>query len=194
MHLAPHLAVDCVDTRRDREGAPLITYLTTDPKALGVLAWISSVITVLGFVIAIWQIRKVKRAADAARDAALGLANRVRSRELLALLSGAHNHLETARNRAPSGSRDIVALCLELSIRSIIDAREISGGVLGPWSELQGLIVRLRQANEQLVAMSEPLPEDAGFLRLCRHLRDSSETLQRCVARSRYAYDIDNGD
>ena len=148
----------------------------------------------LGFVIAIWQIRKVKRSADAARVAALGLANRVRSRELLALLSGAHNHLEAARNRAPAGGRDIVTLCVELSIRSIIEAREISAGVAGPWSELQGLIVRLRRANEQLAEMSEPLPEDAGFLRFCHDLRQTSEILQRSVARSRYAYDIENED
>jgi hypothetical protein len=55
---------------------------------------VSGAITLLGFWIAIWQIRKVKRAADAARDAALRMAQRVRSHELLAKLGDAHTHLE----------------------------------------------------------------------------------------------------
>lgn len=108
-------------------GVILLTYLTTDSQVLAVLAWASAAITLLGFVVAIWQIIRVKRAADAARDAALGMARIVRSRELLAKLGDANNHLDAARNHVGSGSPEIAALCLELSRASIIEARQLSG-------------------------------------------------------------------
>jgi hypothetical protein len=75
-------------------------------------------------VVAIWQIVRVKRAADAARDAALGLARRVRSRELLAKLGDAHTHLDAARNHVARGEREIAILCLELSCSAVIEAQE----------------------------------------------------------------------
>ncbi|MGD9614423.1 MAG: hypothetical protein AB7H90_08495 [Alphaproteobacteria bacterium] len=108
-------------------GAALITYLTTDQHVLGILAWVSTAITVLGFAVAIWQIIRVRRAAEAARIAALGLARRVRSRELLIQLGNAHSHLEAARSRMISGGREVALLCLELSVRSMIEARETGG-------------------------------------------------------------------
>jgi hypothetical protein len=110
--------------------------LTTDPKVLGILAWASAAITVLGFVVAIWQISKVKRAADAARDAALGLAQRVRSRELLAKLGDAHTHLEAARNHVGRGERRMAIVRVELSLGCAIDAREISRTLGGSQDDL----------------------------------------------------------
>jgi hypothetical protein len=80
---------------------------------------------VLGFAVAIWQILKVRNAADAARDAALGLAERVRTRELLAKLGDAHNHLESARNHVGRGERQIAIVLLELSSACAIEAQEI---------------------------------------------------------------------
>ena len=102
----------------DRMGAALIAHLITDPQVPGFLAWVSTAITVLGFAVAIWQIVKVKRAAEAAREAAVGLARRVRSRELLIQLGNAHSRLDAARSRMVSGSREAALLCLELSVRS----------------------------------------------------------------------------
>ena len=138
-------------------GVILLTYLTTDSQVLAVLAWASAAITLLGFVVAIWQIIRVKRAADAARDAALGMARIVRSRELLAKLGDANNHLDAARNHVGSGSPEIAALCLELSRASIIEARQLSGRVAGDWGELQDLIIRLREAERRLATMMQPL-------------------------------------
>jgi hypothetical protein len=123
--------------------------LTTDPKLLGILAWVSLAITVLGFVVAIWQILKVKRAADAARDAALGLVRRVRSRELLAKLGDVHIHLEAARNHATSGERQIVILCLELARDSAIEAEEISRGLRGGLEDLRHLSFLLERLTDR---------------------------------------------
>ena len=172
-------------------GALLFTDLTTDPQVLGVLAWTATAITLLGFVIAIWQIIRVRRAAYAARDAALGLARRVRSRELLAKLGDAHIHLEAARNHVGSGSRDIAALCLELSRASIIEARQLSGRVAGDWGGLHDLVIRLREAERRLASVTEPFQSDPGFDGLRFILRDASEILQQSAAQARYAYDID---
>ncbi|HEY3909705.1 MAG TPA: hypothetical protein VGM07_07425 [Stellaceae bacterium] len=128
----------------------MLIHLTTDPKVLGILAWTSLAITVLGFAVAIWQIMTTKRAANAARDAALGLEQLVRSRELLAKLGDAHNHLYAAANHIVSGRRETVSLCLELSKASIIEAIQLSRGVGGDWTELRLLVGRLRDLEGRL--------------------------------------------
>jgi hypothetical protein len=130
---------------------------------------------VLGFAVAIWQILKVKRAADAARKAALGLAQRVRSRELLAKLGEAHTHLESARNHIGRGERQIGIVWLELSSGCAIEAREISA---------------MSDLTRQLTMTPEPLSADAGFIPLQLELRKASERLQRVLAQSRYRYDV----
>jgi hypothetical protein len=188
-------AVNCTNPALRRVlGAVLLKYLTTNPQALGVLAWFSTAITVLGFAVVIWQIVRARRAADAAREAALGMAQRVRSRELLAQLANADNHLRVGQAHLGAGRRDVVSLCLELSRGSILEARQLSIDVAGDWMELQLLVIRLRQAEGQLAEMTEPLQNDPSFARLSLLLRGLSEGLQRNLARARYAYDIGERD
>jgi hypothetical protein len=191
MRLALHLAVDWADARREGRSAALITYLTTDPKALGILGWVSSAITLLGFAIAIWQIRKLKRAADAARDAALGMVQRVRSRELFAKLGDAHTHLEAARNQVARGERETAMLFLELACRSIIEAQEISRSLTGTSDELMRLSDVFAQLTEQVTTMPDPLVDNDEFIELRLRLRDASDHLQRIMAQSRYTYEGD---
>lgn len=144
----------------------------------------------LGFTVAIWQILKVKRAADAARDAALGLAQRVRSRELLAKLADAHAHLETARNHVGRGEQQIAIVWLELSLRCVIEAREISRTLSGSREDLDVLVIALGDLMEQLTAMPDPLTIDPGFPHLQLQLMRASARLQRTLAQSRYRYDV----
>jgi hypothetical protein len=117
--------------------ADLFAYLTTDPRVLGTLAWGAAAITVLGFAVTIWQLVRTKRSADAARAAALGSVQRVRSRELLAQLGDANNHLDAARSHVASGPCATARLRLELSRDSILGAQELSTRVAGDWRELQ---------------------------------------------------------
>ena len=107
----------------------------------------------MGFSVAIWQILKVKRAADAARDAALGLAQRVRSRELLAKLGDAHTHLEASRNHVGRGERQIAIVWLELSSGCAIEAREISRRLGGSQEDLYILAISLSDLAEQLTTI-----------------------------------------
>ncbi|MBV8888639.1 MAG: hypothetical protein JO305_03115 [Alphaproteobacteria bacterium] len=169
----------------------LLSYLITDPQALGVLAWASALITLLGFGIAIWQIARAKRAADAARDAALGLARRVRSRELLAKLGDSHIHLEAARSRLAAGARETAILCLELSVGAIIEAQEISRGLGTDPNDLQPLRILLARLVNQVTEMADPSLDGSDARKLQFQLRDASERLQRNIARSRYTYDND---
>jgi hypothetical protein len=171
----------------------LIAYLTTDPQILGILTWLFGVITLLGFWIAIWQIRKVKRAAEASRDAALGVAQRVRSRELLAKLGDAHTHLEAARNHIARGDRQIAILCLELSNGFVIEAQEMTRRLTRPVQELQLLSILLGDVAEKIASMAEPLLDQPNFVQLRLELREASENLQRNMAQSRYTYDLDEG-
>jgi hypothetical protein len=147
-------------------------------------------ITVLGFAVAIWQIVKVKRAAVAARDAALRLARQVRSRELLAKLGDAHNHFEAARNHLGGGERQLTVLRLELASTSIIEAREISQTLNGRFGDLSTLILVLGELAEQLSATEDPLTMDPFFTPLQVQFRRVSERIQRVLAQSRYAYDL----
>jgi hypothetical protein len=168
----------------------LFDYLTTDPHLLGILSWLFGLLTVLGVWIAIWQIRKVKHAADAARTAMVGLAQRVHSRELLAKLGDAHRHLDAARNQLARSERGTTILCLELSAGCLIEAQEIGRAVSGDWDDLHLLIVDLNTIAERLNAMLEPIEDDTEFVTVGLRLRRSSEILQRIAARSRYAYDL----
>lgn len=165
--------------------------MTTDPTVLGVLAWASAAITVLGFAIAIWQILKVKGAAEAARDAASGLAQQVRSRELLAKLGDAHTHLEAARDHVGRGEQQLAVMRLELSSACAIDAREISRAFAASEQELEFLIVALNDRTERLTAMPAPISSDPGLVILQVELRRDAGLLQRILARWRYRYDVD---
>jgi hypothetical protein len=165
--------------------------LATDPQVLGILAWAATAITLLGFGITIWQLIRTRQAADAAHRAAIGLARRVRSREVLIQLSNAHSHLEAARSRVISGGHEAATLCLELSIRAIIEAREASREAAGPSLDLQALIARLSYAIERLQVMSDPLQQDPDFMPFLHQLRREAEILQRHLAQLRYRYDVD---
>jgi hypothetical protein len=176
--------------RRTRRTLAVLAFLTTDAQVLGILAWASAAITVLGFAVAIWQISKVKRAADAARDAALGLAQRVRSRELLAKLGDAHTHLEAARNHVGRGERQIGIVWLELSLGCAIEAREISRTLGRRQQELYDLAIALGDLAEQVTLMPDPLTADPRFIVLQLQLRKASEVLHSILAQSRYRYDI----
>jgi hypothetical protein len=149
----------------------------TDPKVLGILAWASAAITVLGFAVAIWQILKVKRAANAARDAALGLAQRVRSRELLAKLGEAHTHLEAARNHVGRGERQMAIVWLGLSSGCAIEAREISQTLGGSQEDLYVLPIALGDLTERLTTMPDLLMAEPDFIPLQLQLLKASELL-----------------
>jgi hypothetical protein len=169
----------------------LSTYLTTDQQALGILSWASVLITVFGFVIAIWQILKVKSAAVAAGTAVRGLTRRVHSQELLVQLSSAHTHLEAARNRIAGGSREMGLHCLELSTGAVIGARAASRDIPDVTTNLQSLLVRLGRSTEQLSQMIEPVVADLGLLQLQLDLRETSQDLQEILAQLRYTYRVD---
>lgn len=144
----------------------------------------------LGFAVAIWQILKVKRAADAARRAALGLVRRVRSRELLAKLGDAHAHLELARNDVGRGERRMAVMRLGSSSACTIEAREISQAFRERSAGLDALVIALGDLTEQLMAMSDPLMDDPFFTPLQLQLRQASERLLQIRAQSRYEYDL----
>jgi len=169
------------------------SYLTTDPQVLGILAWLFGAITILGFWIAIWQIRKVKRVADAAREASEGMAQRIRSHELLAKLGDGHAHLETARTSAGAGEQKIAILCLDLSRRCVTEAQEIFKSLLWETQDLSLLIFMLRDLSERLSSMHNPIVNDPGFTELQRQLRGASELLDQNIARSRYTYGTPGG-
>jgi len=161
----------------------VLLYLTTDPVILGLLSWISLLVTTLGLGVALWQIMKVKRAALAAKDAATDLARTVRNREQLLQLNSGLSQLEQTRNHLSKGSRDAALICLELSTSAIIGARELS---LDPAEErrLQKLMIRLRRAADVI----EPIADDREFMATVIRLREISIELRTIAVHRRYEY------
>lgn len=157
------------------------------------LAWSSAAITILGFVLAIWQILKVKRAAEAARAAALGLAHQVRSRELLAKLGDAHTHLEAARDLVGRGERQIALLRLELASGCSVEALEISRTLGRDEQTLDILVYEMTDLIGRLRSMLDPLATHPDFIQLQLQLGRAVERLQRIRAQSRYQYDVGEG-
>lgn len=157
---------------------------------LGILAWASAAITILGFALAIWQILKVRRAAEAARAAALGLAHRVRSRELLAKLGDAHTHLEAARDLVGRGERQIALLRLELASGCSVEALEISRTLGGSEQTLDILVYEMTDLIQRLRLTFDPLTSHPDFVQLQLQLGRAVDRLQRIRAHSRYQYDV----
>lgn len=169
----------------------LLKYLTTDPEVLGVLSWASALITLLGFSVAIWQIIRARRAADAARAAAMATARRVGRRELLAKLTDAQGHLEAAQSDFARGEREATLARFSFAIGAVIDAREISRTLERGYPDLQTLSVLLEQLTEQVMRVTQPLDEDPDFVQLRIEIRRASQLLKTNMAQSRYDYRID---
>ena len=85
-----------------------------------------------------------------------------------------------------SGGREAALLCVELSVRSVIEAREAGG----PRSDMQHLVARVSYAADRLAKMSEPLHEDPDFIPFCSQLRHEAELIQQYMAQLRYQYDF----
>lgn len=153
----------------------------------GALGWAGFALTLGGFVVALRRLSRVQEAATAAQNAALSMAKLVRSRELLLHLNSALATIESARGRLGSGTKDSACLFLDLSITSIIAARE-----LAPTNDdtrrLRKLTVSLRKVAEQIDQMQEPLLEHNDLLSVVGDLRSQEEDIKGLSAKARYTY------
>ena len=101
-------------------------YATTDAQFLGILTWVGLLVTVGGFWIAIAQIRKVKRASQAANEAVSKLTSVVRSQEQAAKVSAALQHLTSAQAMMRQNNSDAAAAHLSVGWTALISARELT--------------------------------------------------------------------
>jgi hypothetical protein len=64
-------------------------FLATDELTLGLLKWAGVLFAIAGFARGLWQLRKIRKASDAAAEATVDIKNFIRSRSVLADLVGA---------------------------------------------------------------------------------------------------------
>lgn len=91
-----------------------VTAFITDPVILAYLTVGGFLLTALGFIVAIWQIRKTRASADAAADAARKAAREFGLREQLMELTDAVAGIEMIRIYADMNNREAAQLALSL--------------------------------------------------------------------------------
>jgi hypothetical protein len=125
-------------------GIPLLSESWRDIISLG-----SLVVTVVGFVLAFWQIRKTKSAADAARDAAIRAYDENRGLYRRFVLSCATRFLVEARFYADSEHWDRASLRLR-------DVGDQVSQLLDADPDWQDLLAELRRLDAALGANPKP--------------------------------------
>lgn len=163
--------------------------LLTDPHVLGTLNWAGLVITLIGFAIAYGQLVKTKKAADAAKDAAVELKNTVQNREKLLELNTAIAFLESARNSLIQKKLESAAIYLDLTSASLVQAIELMGDDPATRKQAKQCSMIVKRLAEQLMATDGFESETIEFTRYAIDARNVTERLRVHAARLRYDYD-----
>jgi hypothetical protein len=111
----------------------LLSYLLTNPEVLALVGWVgtivgivSLIVTIAGFWVALIQLRRVKKSAEAAGEAVAALRKTVHLRELNGKLTHALAQLRSAALQLSRDNRDAAMAYLDAASTSLIDARELS--------------------------------------------------------------------
>lgn len=111
----------------------LIDYLLSDARILAWVGWggliigvVSLVVTIFGFAIAVIQIRRVKLASEAARDATVCMAAQVRSKEQSAKIVFALGQVNNATTHITGDNAGAAVAHLLTSCNAVIEARALS--------------------------------------------------------------------
>lgn len=102
------------------------TYLISDPKVVGVVGWLSLLATLVGFGIAIVQLRKVKTAFDAAVAAAHEAQATIRSHEQSSKISAAMEFINSADAQIQRSNSEAAGAYLSIAWSVLIEAKELT--------------------------------------------------------------------
>jgi ABC-type multidrug transport system fused ATPase/permease subunit len=155
----------------------------------GAVAWISFAVTTIGIGLALWQIFKTKKAAQAAASAASSLTKAVRHREHLLQLQSCIAALDNARNHIGRDSKEAAIIFIDLSLTALAATLELS--TEPDRNLLKKHQLRLRNASNTLEEMAGYISEDTAYFATVKSLKLTSETLKSLAARSRYSYQLD---
>lgn len=169
----------------------MLGYLTTDTQVLGIVAWISGVLTLAGLVAAIVQATRARRAAEAARVAANGMIKTVQKRESLVELIAAQSHLKSAKDSLGRSNLETGTIYTNLLRTALVEAREMMRDDPPAWKLLGNLISRLASVIEILTELSEIVAEKRDTLPSVLELTKIGSILDEIAARRRHGYEAE---
>ena len=169
-------------------------HLLTDPTIIGSVAWLSLVATIGGLGIAIHQILRTRKAAEAAADASRTTRRALFTRERLLELRDALSLVETAQNRLARREYEAALLCLDLGQK---DCEQVAA-LLRPRSRgkraVAGAIKRIGALSEAILRDVDHA-DDGNAISYSTEARSIAEVLRAEAARLRYIFEPeDMGD
>lgn len=103
----------------------MLSYLLTDAKVMGILAWVGLLTTFVGFAVALVQLAKIKSASRAAAAAIAGLSRRVRLQEQSVKVSEALGHMMDAQKMMRGNNASAASAHLSVGWTMLLTAREL---------------------------------------------------------------------
>jgi hypothetical protein len=164
----------------------IVKYLVSDPIVSGTVGWVGLFLTLGGFVVAIDQIRRTKRAAEAAMAATKALTRSVFSRERLIELGSAIAHIDNARERITQARYEGALVFIDFSLTECVQIHELLVDT-SEQKKFYKCIVRLRKLGEELSMAGEGSESDAS-LALALEARAIVGVLNEMAAKLRYSY------
>ena len=165
----------------------IFSYLLTDQQVIGGLAWIGVLATIIGLAIAIDQIRKVKRAADAAATATRELGKAVHSRERLLELNSAAALIGNAKDYIAQRNFGYGILFIDLALPQCAQVHELLKGE--DRNRMYLIILRLKNLSGSLLESDNELLRDSAAVPLAVRARDIIAEMNALGAKLRYRYD-----
>ena len=129
----------------------MFRYATSDAQVIGVLTWVGLIVTVAGFWVAILQIRKVRKASDAANEAVLRLAKIVRSQEQSVRITNALAHITSAQTMMSQKNPEAAIAYLSVGWNALLSAMELSEHAMDR-GEIERYIVSTRRLLDDMTA------------------------------------------
>lgn len=163
-------------------------YLATDQTVLGVVGWVSLVVTVGGFAVAIDQIRRTKTAAQAANNAAQAMSKAVFGRERLLDLSTVVAHLNSAKDRITQGRYEAALVFIDFAISECTRVHALMNEA--DKRKFYKLMSRLRKLGGDLHGQGDNVDASTS-LDLALDARGIVEALNETAAGLRYSYNLE---
>jgi hypothetical protein len=155
----------------------------TGTASLAAVSWIGLLVTVAGFAVAIYQLARIKTAAEASVVAGQQMLNLVRERMNLTELVAAAGYVDSIRSYIAAGSNDGAVIYIELLRSKLIYLREILLRDDKDGEEIGRFLVDIALISVQL---RRPSAGRAEARRLLSTFVPVGDMLQRQIARLRF--------
>lgn len=170
-------------------------YAITNPEIVGFIGWtgtiigiISLFVTIAGFLIALDQIRRVKKSSEAAQEAVIKMTKIVRAREQGAKLSNSLSAIRSATTYIIREKPEAAAAYLDYCCTSLVDARHLSDDESDK-SSLTDEILKLRRLASSLENNNLSALSQNKLKSLNSDLRSSTSEIEVIVSKVHYNFD-----